>query len=282
MQFENLIREFIEDMRLEGRAKGTLLEYKQRLNEFKQYLNDKNIPINHTKHEDLSAFKQSLFKKGQKVNTIRGKLSAIHVFITWTVRKGYLPELIISPDDYPKNINADRIKRLTNEELRIFKAYLDELQPNARAAFCLMLGSGCRVGEAAHLRVEDVTLRGKAVYIDIRNAKWGSDRCIPIIDKQAAEIVWKYREELEIDNRPLFRLSKRTLQGYATAFAQKTGINFRCHLLRHTFAGKLTEQGIPLTTIQYLLGHKSLGMTAHYAQSALVNMSEIIPMIGEN
>ncbi|WP_172993849.1 tyrosine-type recombinase/integrase, partial [Lactobacillus helveticus] len=72
------------------------------------------------------------------------------------------------------------------------------------------------------------------------------------------------------------------LQGYATAFAQKTGINFRCHLLRHTFAGKLTEQGIPLTTIQYLLGHKSLGMTAHYAQSALVNMSEIIPMIGED
>ncbi|WP_368731126.1 tyrosine-type recombinase/integrase, partial [Pseudomonas sp. 2995-1] len=62
-----------------------------------------------------------------------------------------------------------------------------------------------------------------------------------------------------MDNRPLFRLSKRTLQGYATAFAQKTGINFRCHLLRHTFAGKLTEQGLPLASIRYLLWHKSLG-----------------------
>lgn len=279
MQFKNLVEEFINDMRLEGRASGTLHEYRQRLTEFEQYLNDKKLTIDCTKHEDVSLFKQTLFKKCQKVNTIRGKLSAIHVFITWAVRKGYLPEMIISPSDYPKNINADRIKRLTNEELRVFKAYLDELQPNARAAFWLMLGSGCRVGEAAHLRVEDVTLQGKAVYIDIRNAKWGSDRCIPIVDKKAAEIVWKYRAELEIDNRPLFRLSKRTLQGYATTFAQKTGINFRCHLLRHTFAGKLTEQGVPLTTIQFLLGHKSLGMTAHYAQSALVDLSDITPEI---
>ena len=32
---------------------------------------------------------------------------------------------------------------------------------------------------------------------------------------------------------------------------------------------------VPLTTIQYLLGHKSLGMTAHYAQSALVDLSDL-------
>jgi len=44
----------------------------------------------------------------------------------------------------------------------------------------------------------------------------------------------------------------------------------------------LTERGVPLTTVQYLLGHKSLGMTAHYAQSALVDMSEILPEVNLN
>lgn len=276
---QKLINEFIEDQRLEGKAGGTLREYKQRLEEIETYLNNKNLTIQNTKKVDLSDYTKTLFKKRQKITTIRGKLSTFRIFCLWAFNKGYIAEVIISPDDYPKNVSVNRVKRLTNEELRIFKAYIENLQENARAAFWLLYGSGCRVAEAAHLRPENVTLRGKSVFIDIKDAKWGSDRCIPIINKEAAKIVWKYRSELEIDNRPLFRLSKRTLQGYATQFAQTTGISFHCHLLRHTFAALLTEKGVPLTTIQYLLGHKSLGMTAHYAQSALVDLSDITPEI---
>ncbi|WP_434737828.1 tyrosine-type recombinase/integrase [Lactobacillus gallinarum] len=276
---QKLINEFIEGQRLEGKAGGTLREYKQRLEEIETYLNNKNLTIQNTKKVDLSDYTKTLFKKRQKITTIRGKLSTFRIFCLWAFKKGYIAEVIISPDDYPKNVSVNRVKRLTNEELRIFKAYIENLQENARAAFWLLYGSGCRVAEAAHLRPEDVTLRGKSVFIDIKDAKWGSDRCIPIINEEAAKIVWKYRSELEIDNRPLFRLSKRTLQGYATQFAKDTGINFHCHLLRHTFAALLTEKGVPLTTIQYLLGHKSLGMTAHYAQSALVDLSDITPEI---
>ena len=276
---KKIINEFIEEMRLEGRAEGTLREYKQRLEEIETYLNNKNLTIQNTKKADLSDYTKTLFKKRQKITTIRGKLSTFRIFCLWAFKKGYIAEVIISPDDYPKNVSVNRVKRLTNEELRIFKAYIENLQENARAAFWLLYGSGCRVAEAAHLRPENVTLRGKSVFIDIKDAKWGSDRCIPIINEEAAKIVWKYRSELEIDNRPLFRLSKRTLQGYATQFAKDTGINFHCHLLRHTFAALLTEKGVPLTTIQYLLGHKSLGMTAHYAQSALVDLSDITPEI---
>ena len=276
---KKIINEFIEEMRLEGKAGGTLKEYKQRLEEIETYLNNKNLTIQNTKKADLSDYTKTLFKKRQKITTIRGKLSTFRIFCLWAFKKGYIAEVIISPDDYPKNVSVNRVKRLTNEELRIFKAYIENLQENARAAFWLLYGSGCRVAEAAHLRPENVTLRGKSVFIDIKDAKWGSDRCIPIINEEAAKIVWKYRSELEIDNRPLFRLSKRTLQGYATQFAKDTGINFHCHLLRHTFAALLTEKGVPLTTIQYLLGHKSLGMTAHYAQSALVDLSDITPEI---
>ena len=276
---KKIINEFIEEMRLEGKAGGTLREYKQRLEEIETYLNNKNLTIQNTKKADLSDYTKTLFKKRQKITTIRGKLSTFRIFCLWAFKKGYIAEVIISPNDYPKNVSVNRVKRLTNEELRIFKAYIENLQENARAAFWLLYGSGCRVAEAAHLRPEDVTLRGKSVFIDIKDAKWGSDRCIPIINEEAAKIVWKYRSELEIDNRPLFRLSKRTLQGYATQFAKDTGINFHCHLLRHTFAALLTEKGVPLTTIQYLLGHKSLGMTAHYAQSALVDLSDITPEI---
>lgn len=275
MQTRKIIEEFLNDMKMERKAEGTIIEYRQRLETFCKFLEKENLDLAIIKSADLSTFVQTLLKKCLKVSTIRSKLSTIHVFIVWSVKKGYMTDVVLTPKDYPKNTTAERIKRLNDEDLAIFKEYIDTLQPNARAAFWLMLGSGCRVGEAAHLRAEDVTIRGKSIYIDIHDAKWGSDRCIPIVDTKAASIVWKYRTEVEIDSRPLFRLSKRTFQGYATDFAKKTGITFHCHLLRHTFAALLTEKGVPLTTVQYLLGHKSLGMTAHYAQSALVNFSDL-------
>ena len=271
------IEEFLEDMRMEGKAEGTLREYKRRLERVQKLGID--LEKECTKTQILSHILGTELTELSKTSTIRGLLSTLHVYFEWLYSKGYISEVPITPADYPKNVKVKRIRRLNDEELRIFKAFIDTLQPNARAAFWLMLGSGCRVAEAANLRPDDIILRGKTVYIDIKNAKWGSDRCIPIIDKTAAEIVWRYRAELEVDSRPAFRLSKRTLQGYATDFAQKTGITFRCHLLRHTFAALLSEKGTPLTTIQFLLGHKSLGMTAHYAQSALVDVSDITPKI---
>lgn len=142
-----------------------------------------------------------------------------------------------------------------------------------------MYGTGARVGEIAHLMATDVQLKGRAVYINIRDAKWGSDRCVPVLDKQAAKIVWQFRQSVGPSNQPLFRVSRRTLQWYATKFAQETGIEFHCHLLRHTFAARLTEKGVPITTIQYLLGHRTVAMTAYYAQSALVDVTSITPTI---
>lgn len=276
---EKLIEEFLNDMRLQGRTSGSLVTYRYRLEDIAKYYKSQNIDVLRDKNIKVSNYIQTLLRKRQKISTIRGKLSAFRVFCLWAYKKGYMSEVLVSPDDYPTNTNVPRIKRLNDEELKIFKAYIDTLHPNARAAFYVMMGSGCRVAEAANLRIEDVTLRGKSVYINIRNAKWHSDRCIPIVDQEAAKVVWRYRAELEVDNRPLFRLSKRTIQGYATDFSKQTGIDFHCHLLRHTFAALLTEQGVPLTTVQFLLGHKNLGMTAHYAQSALVDLSDLTPKI---
>lgn len=279
MLTDEIIEKFLEDKKLEGRASGTIQEYCFRLTEVKQYLETMRIPVNSLDGNTIADFVRFLQRKGQKAQTIKNKLSTLSVFEKWALKEGLVTSTVVSPDYYPKSTETKRIRRLSDTDLRTFKAFLDTLQENARAAFYLMMGTGCRVGEAAHLRVSDVSLRGKSVYVDIKDAKWGSDRCIPITDKKAAQIVWRYCGGVEIDTRPLFRLSKRTLQGYATTFAQKTGITFRCHLLRHTYAALLTEQGVPMPTIQYLLGHKSLGMTAHYTQSAITDLKDLTPEI---
>lgn len=276
---DEIFNRFLADMRLEGKAESTLFEYQNRLSNLKKFLNQREIPIFEVKHADILEYKRERQKNGLKFSTLKNELSTFYVLYIWGRKNGLIDKVPLSPDDYPKNGSKKRIKRLTDEDLRVFTAYIDSLQENLRAAFWLMMGSGARVGEVAHLTVTDVQLKGRAVYVNITDAKWGSDRCIPIIDKRAAEIVWRFRQSVSADNQPLFRLSKRTLQWYATKFSNDTGIEFHCHLLRHTFAAKLTEKGVPITTIQYLLGHKSVSMTAYYAQSALVDVTSITPTI---
>lgn len=278
---ENLakvINRFLDEARTAGKKESTIRVYANRIKGFVDFLDAQNLAFDQVQHDDIKAYIAYLHNLSQKNSTIKNALTTIYVLYIWGQKNGVVETVPLSPDDYPP-VRVERIRRLSDDDLRLLLNYVDQLQENLRAAFYLMIGTGARVGEVAHLTATDVTLRGRAVYIDIKDAKWGSDRCIPITDKKAAEIVWRFRQTVPIDRRPLFRVSKRTLQWYATKFAQDTGITFRCHLLRHTYAARLTEQGVPITTIQYLLGHKSVAMTAYYAQSALVDVSNITPTI---
>lgn len=269
-------------MRRAGKADATLVEYRYRLSSYQKYVNSLKKDVLAVNHEDIIDFIRKMQDLGLKSSTLRCDLSTIFVFNEWAYKNGLIDQIPLSPDDYPKSGSRDRIKRLTDEDLRAFTAYIDSLQENIRAAFWLLLGTGARVGEIAKLTRADVQLKGKSVYINITDAKWGSDRFIPVVNQQAAEIVWKFRQAASIGKQPLFRLSKRTIQWYATKFAKETGIEFHCHLLRHTFAAKLTEKGVPITTIQYLLGHRTVAMTAYYAQSVLVDVESITPKIQTN
>ncbi len=215
--------------------------------------------LNEVKHDDIVEFTREMFKNNLNSTTIKCELSTLYVYSLWAVKNGILNHVFLSPADYPKtNTTKKRIRRLSDENIRAFIAYIDSLQENIRAAFWLMYGTGARVGEIAHLMATDVQLKGRAVYINIRDAKWGSDRCVPILDKQAAKIVWQYWQSVGPSKQPLFRVSRRTLQWYATKFAQDTGIEFHCHLLRHTFAARLTEKGVPITQPLFRVSRRTL------------------------
>lgn len=99
---EKLIEEFLDDMRAEGKTDSSLDTYRYRLKDIAAYLDDNNLLIEHTTSADVSEYLRQNLAKCQKVSTLRGKLSTFRVFCLWAVRKGYMPEVIIDPDDYPK------------------------------------------------------------------------------------------------------------------------------------------------------------------------------------
>jgi site-specific recombinase XerD len=269
---------FAQFLRDEGKADLTVAEYQRRLKGWRAFLTPRQVELKNAQIADVRAYRDFMVAKGDSYRTINAKLSTISCYY----------EYLLAYEKIEKNPvvaglkvrgKEPRTERLTDEQLYAVLKYFDGMKPNLRAAWYAMYGTGARVGEITKLKQSDIKMQDGRVYLDIKQAKWGSDRCIPIVDERAAKIVYDYWMAAPIADARLFRVSKRTMQEEARAFTESTGIGLWCHLLRHTFAARLCEQGVDMSKIQFMLGHKSLSMTAHYTESALLDVKSIAPSI---
>ena len=269
-----MINKFLNQLHSEGKADSTVMEYRFRLNKFMTYLDKNDMDYHDIKTPDLIDFRQYMLDEGLSSRRSNNIFSTLHCFYDFLMLYN---EVTVNP--VAKGLHMPtknkRIERLSDEDIRQFRAYIDQLHPNVRCAFLLMLTTGARVGEVANLKKSDFIIKNDQLYVSITNAKWQSDREVPILDTNIANILWPYLIDLDINSLPAFRTSKRTLQRHMSNFSKDTGIDCCCHLLRHTFAAKLLEQNIPMEVIKTLLGHKTLNMTAYYTQSARVDLTRI-------
>jgi site-specific recombinase XerD len=269
---------FAQFLRDNGKAESTVTEYQRRLKGWRAFLTQRQVGLKNAQIADVRAYRDFMVEKGDVWRTINAKLSTICCYYDYLLAYEAVAKNPVVAGLKVRG-KAPKLERLTDEQLHAALMYFDGMQPNLRAAWYAMYATGARVGEITALRQCDIKVQNGRVYLDIRDAKWGSDRCVPIIDERAAKIVYEYWMAAPIADERLFRVSKRTMQEIARGFAESTGIGFWCHLLRHTFAARLCEQGVAMPKIQFMLGHKSLSMTAHYTESALIDVSSIAPSI---
>lgn len=130
-----------------------------------------------------------------------------------------------------------------------------------------MYACGLRIGEATRLSVDSVDSQAML----LRNiGKRNRERVIPINDSvlQLLRQTWKiHRNPRYIFSRPNgLPISESSFGQSIKAAREKCGLGqeFTSHVLRHSFATRLLEQGIPIETIQLLLGHSSCRSTQIY------------------
>ncbi len=134
-----------------------------------------------------------------------------------------------------------------------------------------LYGGGPRVAELVNLRVPDID--SKRMLIRIEDGKGGKDRFV-MLPRDLLPILRRYwlayRPDRDgwlfpgqVAGRPL---TVRAVEKMVKSTAEKAGItkDVTPHLLRHTFATHLMEDGVSLLDVQELLGHRSLGTTARY------------------
>ena len=136
----------------------------------------------------------------------------------------------------------------------------------------LFLATGCRVSEVVGMRVEEIDMDNGCVKVLGKGQKerivFFSDRVLEYLERyldgrRSGSVVLSCRA-------PHQGLKKNALENIIRAIARRAGITKRVfpHLLRHTFATRALNKGMPLPTLCDIMGHASTETTRIYAKNS--------------
>ena len=178
----------------------------------------------------------------------------------------------------PRTIPLPDLKRLFKHLYRLKHDHPDRASYAYKAlvrdiaVLEILFATGARVAEVCHLKDEDVDLRRGRVKI---LGKGGRERILQLCDEEALEAVRDYRglwgEEIEgngyfFHNRLGGRLTEQSVRAGLKRYAGGAGVGGKVtpHMLRHSVATLLLEEGVDIRYIQSLLGHTSVVTTQIY------------------
>lgn len=216
----------------------------------------------------LRDFEYWLLRKGYAVNTVAKHLRDLRTLINEAIAAGY-----ITPDANPFRqftIKHEKTPHrfLKPEELAILeKAPIDGSLDHIRDAFLFCCYTGLRFSDFKQLdELNFHELKGR-VWLTIKTEKTGSHVQIPldlIFGGKALKILRQYpsvKSFTDIGNNC-------NVNRYLAELQQQCGITTKItfHTARHTCATLLCHQGVPITTVQKILGHSNLSTTQIYSE----------------
>jgi site-specific recombinase XerD len=238
-----------------------------------RFLRKTNKPIGKLSKKDVRLFLEGLDKKGRAGKTLNVYHMAIKLFMEDILNKRMW--LNIKYSKAPKKLPVF----LTREEV---KKLIDSMKNEKhRLMIKLIYSSGIRVSELANLKVGDLELDKN--YGFVRGGKGNKDRLF-IIAKNIKRGILSHIEEGNLKKSDFLFVSLRkkkydtgTIRLIIKDAAKKAGItkNVSPHVLRHSFATHLIEDGYSVADVQLLLGHKSPETTFIYLHAASPNLIKI-------
>lgn len=219
-------------------------------------------------HSFLKDFEIWLLDKGSAINTVAKHLRNIRTLINEAISAGYI------------SADADPFRKYTIKHEKVEHRYLnpDELRKmenvkvggklaHVRDAFLFCCYTGLRFSDFRNLRDEHFLKQKGHTWLVIKTQKTGCEVKIPLslaFDGKALEVIQRYQTISDFakigcnadTNRHLAELQQRAKIKTRTTF----------HTARHTCATLLCHQGVPITTVQRILGHTKLTTTQLYSE----------------
>jgi len=275
---------FIDYLLLEkGFSLNTLLSYRRDLEKFVSFLEKRNISIIDATSKDIKLYLQDLARELKPASVARN-LAAIRSFYKYLLREKMVGENPALDVDGPK-LGLKLPEILSYEEIDLLLKAPDLSTWEGvrdRAMLELLYATGLRVSELINLELPNLYLDERYVKILGKGAKM---RIVPF-GEVAAHYLNQYlalRAKRKSNSLKLFITRKGsgfTRQGFwkmLKRYGQKAGIakNLTPHLIRHSFATHLLENGADLRIVQELLGHSFIETTQIYTHLTTRKLREV-------
>lgn len=268
----NYIDKFLEYLKsVKKHSDNTIISYQDDLKELASVLNNNIIDIN---EEDIKKYLNYLYDKSYSKNTISRKLSGVRSFYNYLynhdiIKTSYFtdvhnPKKIRSLPHYLKTSEIDKVLDNTNE--------VTLYGERNKLIVELLYVTGLRVSELVNIKLKDIDKYNKSIKILGK----GSKERIVYYEDNCSELLNKYlnntRRELDKSNSEYLllnkfgnKLSTRMIRNILNNLTIGTSIEqIYPHMIRHTFATTMLNNGADLMTVKELLGHESINTTSIY------------------
>ena len=265
-----------------GYSDFTVNSYMSDLRQFLEHLNNQGIEqIQDVKKDAIRSFLEELHKKDVSNKSLRRKLSCLKTFFKYLRRENivegnptYSVPLPRFHKKLPKFLSINQIFETIDKTKQ--ETPLDIRNKTIIELFYL---TGIRLRELVNIDLKDVNLFNLTIKVKGKGSK---ERIVPI-GTSGKEILEKYLIKREIllksrpDNKALFlsksgkRITPRDVERIIEKLLFQTcgGEKISPHVLRHTFATHLMDEGADLRALKDLLGHESVKTTQIYSHISI-------------
>lgn len=267
--------EFIkEDKKL---SDNTLQSYRRDIVQLEEYMNENKLSYQKVTEEDMRRYFSYLQQTGKKTSTISRNVASIRSFYQFLVRNKKIKK------DPTEKIQSPKVEKkapsvLTSSEIELLLEQpknIDLKGIRDKAMLEFAYATGMRVSEIISLNIEDVNL--KDGLVNCRTS--ARQRKIPLGSlslRALADYIENSRPILIKDDsvEALFvntngkRLTRQGFWKIVRYYKEQAHItkDITPHVLRHSFATHLLQNGADLKSIQTMLGHSDISSTQVYMQ----------------
>lgn len=260
------------------KALNTIESYKRDVNQYITYLHQSGVEdVSCATKTTVLSYLLSLQQQGRATSTVSRTLASLRSFYVYLIQNGE------AQNDPTSNLEAPRVEKkppsiLTSEEIDLLLSQpsLDDSKGiRDKAMLELLYATGIRVSELINLNIEDVN--PAMGFITTSTAK--KERIVPMghaaiealtlyISKARGNLIKDGEEKALFVNCSGVRLSRQGFWKIIKHYQQTANIktDITPHILRHSFAAHLIENGADIRSVQEMMGHADISSTQVYSK----------------